>query len=64
MDTLFNSAAYWGCFQGTLIFELNFDYKSKAQCSFLTHLFLKIVPSMLKVALKNFQSPICSFYLT
>ena len=55
MDTLFNSAAYWGCFQGTLIFELNFDYKSIAQCSFLTHLFLIIVPSMLKVALKNFS---------
>ena len=34
MDTLFNSAAYWGCFQGTLIFELRFDYKSMAQCSF------------------------------
>ena len=31
MDTLFNSAAYWGCFQGTLIFELNSDYKSMAQ---------------------------------
>ena len=30
MDTLFNSAAYWGCFQGTLIFELRFDYKSMA----------------------------------
>ena len=28
MDTLFNSGAYWGFFQGTLIFELNFDYKS------------------------------------
>ena len=34
MNTLFNSAAYWGCFQGTLIFELHFDYKSMAQCSF------------------------------
>ena len=55
MDTLFNSVAYWSCFQGTLIFELNFDYKSKAQYSFLTHLFLITVPSMLKVALKNFQ---------
>ena len=54
MDTLFNSAAYWCCFQGTLIFGLNFDYKSMAQCSFLTHLFLIIVPSMLKVALKDF----------
>ena len=31
MNTLFNSAAYWGCFQGTLIFELNSDYKSMAQ---------------------------------
>ena len=34
MDTLFNSAAYCGCLQGTLIFELNFDYKFMAQCSF------------------------------
>ena len=33
-EHLFNSEAYWGCFQGTLIFELNFDYKSMAQCSF------------------------------
>ena len=34
MDTLFNSAVYWGCFQGTLIFEFYFDYKPMAQCSF------------------------------
>ena len=31
MSTLFNSAVYWGCIQGTLILELNFDYKSMAQ---------------------------------
>ena len=34
METLFNSAVYWGCFYGTLIFKLNFDYKSMAQFSF------------------------------
>ena len=34
MDTFFNSAACCGCFQVTLIFELNFDYRSMAQCSF------------------------------
>ena len=34
MNILFNSAAYWGCFQGTLIFKLHFDYKSMAQASF------------------------------
>ena len=61
MDTLFNSAAYWCCFQGTLIFGLNFDYKSMAQCSFLTHLFLIIVPSMLKVALKFSSDPVLYF---
>ena len=25
---LFNSAAYWDCFQETFVFELHFDYKS------------------------------------
>ena len=34
MNTLFNTAAYWGRFQGTLIFQLHFDYKSMAQSSF------------------------------
>ena len=34
MKTLFNSAAYWGFFQGNLIFELHFDYNSMAQYSF------------------------------
>ena len=34
MNTLFNSVAYWGGFQGTLIFELHVDYKSMAQSSF------------------------------
>ena len=34
MNTLFNSVAYWGCFQGTLIFELHFDFKSVAQSGF------------------------------
>ena len=34
MNTLFNSAADWGCFQRALIFELHFDYKSMAQSSF------------------------------
>ena len=27
MNTLFNSEAYWGCLQGTLIYEFNFYYK-------------------------------------
>ena len=30
MNTLFNTAVYWGRFQGTLIFQLHFDYKSMA----------------------------------
>ena len=34
MNPLFNSAVYWGCFQGTFIFELHFDYKSMAQPSY------------------------------
>ena len=34
MNTLFKSAAHWGCFQGNLIFELHFGYKSMAQSSF------------------------------
>ena len=34
MDTLFNSAAKWGCFQETFSFEFHFDYKLIAQRSF------------------------------
>ena len=30
MNTLFNSATDWSCFQGHLIFELHFDYNSMA----------------------------------
>ena len=57
MNPLFNSAAYQSCFEGTLIFELKLAFKYMAQSGtvwFLTHLFLIIVPSMPKAALKNF----------
>ena len=33
-NTLFYSAEYWSYFEGTLIFELHFDYKYMAQCGF------------------------------
>ena len=33
MNNLFNSEAYWGCLQGTLIFEFHFYNKSMTHSS-------------------------------
>ena len=54
MNTLFNSAAYWGCFPGTLIFEIYSEYKSMAESSFYS-LVSNNCLICAKVALKNFQ---------
>ena len=54
MNTLFNSAVYWGCFQGTLIFEIYSDYKSMAESSFYS-LVSNNCLICAKVALKHFQ---------
>ena len=55
MNTLFNSEAYSGCLERTLTSQFHIYHKSMAQSSFLTHIFLMIVPSMLKAALKPFK---------
>ena len=62
MNTLFNSAAYWGCFQGTLIFEIYSDYKSMAESSFYS-LVSNNCLICAKVALKHFQCSSSLFYL-
>ena len=34
MNTLFNGGVYWGCLQGTLIFDFRFYNKYMVQSSF------------------------------
>ena len=63
MNTLFNSATYLACFQGTLKGFLHYILITSLWHSLVFNLFLLVVPSMLKATLKNFQWPSSLFHL-
>ena len=61
MNTLFNSATYLACFQGTLKGFLDYILITSLWHSLVFNLFLLVVPSMLKATLKISSGPVRYF---